>query len=79
MKTLIQELIEQIKSSRDDQKKGSKEYNAYAVCVEFAEAMLEKEKEVMCHFADNYVDQVMGGMTKRAEQHFNQTFNTEEK
>lgn len=78
MKTPIQELIEQIKSSRDDQKKGSKEYNAYAVCVEFAEAMLEKEKGVI---NDAYII----GFSDRDIYHeakdcyYIETFNTKEK
>jgi len=41
--------------------------------------LLEKEKEVMCDFANTYADEVMGGMTKRAKEYFNQTFNTKQK
>ena len=38
--------------------------------------MLEKEKEVMCEFANDYADQVIGGMLKRSEQYYEETFNT---
>jgi len=37
--------------------------------------MLEKEKEVMCEFANDYADQVIGGMLKRSEQYYEETFN----
>jgi len=37
--------------------------------------MLEKEKEVMCEFANDYADQVLGGMLKRSEQYYEETFN----
>ena len=51
-----------------------------APCIEAAEAMLEKEKEVMCGFGEN----VRGAMLKSdkhrtTEEVYNETFNTNEK
>ena len=43
-----------------------------------AKSKLEKEREAMCNFANEYADQVMGGMTKRAEEYFNETFKSAE-
>ncbi len=41
--------------------------------------ILKKEREVMFEFANDYADQVMGGMLKRAEQYYKETFNTKER
>ena len=46
MKTPIQELIEQVKFSRDNQVKNSPEHIAYAISIVYAESLLEKVKEV---------------------------------
>ena len=43
------------------------------------EKNIKNEKEVMCEFANDYADQVMGGMLGRAEQYYKETFNVKEK
>ena len=53
-----------------------------APCIEAAEAMLEKEKEVMCEFAEytrkcGFLSDQRGLMT--TEELYDQTFNTKEK
>jgi hypothetical protein len=35
----------------------------------------EMEKRQIIDFGNDYADQVMGGMNKRAEQYYNETFN----
>ena len=71
MKTPIQELIEQMWEI-------AKYGDSYEVapCIEAAEAMLEKEKEVMCEFADDYQRNCF---QKSADDYYNETFNTKEK
>ena len=69
MKTPIQEVYENFNLMSDA------DFKAWVLNTD----LLKKEKDVMCDFADNYVDQVMGGMSKRAEQYYNETFNTEHK
>ena len=77
MKTPIQELIEQMWEI-------AKYGDSYEVapCIEAAEAMLEKEKEVMCEFAEytrkcGFLSDQRGLMT--TEELYDQTFNTKEK
>ena len=57
MKTPMQELIEQLKEERDGFLKlpphsniQERTENCFGSCIEIAERMLEKEKEVMCEF-----------------------------
>jgi aspartate/methionine/tyrosine aminotransferase len=71
MKTPMQELIEQMWEI-------AKYGDSYEVapCIEAAEAMLEKEKEVMCEFADDYQRNCF---QKSADDYYNETFNTKEK
>ena len=71
MKTPIQELIEQMWEI-------AKYGDSYEVapCIEAAEAMLEKEKEVMCEFADDYQRNCF---QKSSDDYYNETFNTKEK
>lgn len=45
-----------------------------APCIEAAEAMLEKEKEVMCEFADDYQRNCF---QKSSDDYYNETFNNE--
>jgi len=54
MKTPMQELIEQLKAERDEH--GYERGQHYDTAIELAEAMLEKEKEVMCGFTTNFVE-----------------------
>ena len=77
MKTPMQELIEQMWEI-------AKYGDSYEVapCIEAAEAMLEKEKEVMCEFAEytrkcGFLSDQRGLMT--TEELYDQTFNTKEK
>ena len=71
MKTPMQELIDQMWEI-------AKYGDSYEVapCIEAAEAMLEKEKEVMCEFADDYQRNCF---QKSADDYFKETFNTKEK
>ena len=77
MKTPIQELIEQMWEI-------AKYGDSYEVapCIEAAEAMLEKEKERMCGFAEytrkcGFLSDQRGLMT--TEELYDQTFNTKER
>jgi hypothetical protein len=78
MKTPIQELIEQLEYSI-----GLAEGTLYGYGLKFAkskaEAMLEKEKEVMCQFAFDYYDKYCNnGIVPPVQDYFNETFNTKE-
>ena len=51
-------------------------------CIEQAESLLEKEKEVMCGIYDDAVAQIDTsyiGEEKYGEQYYNETFNTKER
>ena len=74
MKTPMQELIEQLKEERDLH--GYDRGFIYETAIELAEAMLEKEKEVMCEFADDYQRNCF---QKSADDYFKETFNTKER
>jgi hypothetical protein len=61
MKTPMQELIEQLKEERDGFLKlpphsniQERTENCFGSCIEIAERMLQKEKEGMCQFADEF-------------------------
>ena len=71
MKTPMQELIDQMWEI-------AKYGDSYEVapCIEAAEAMLEKEKEVMCEFADDYQRNCF---QKSSDDYYNETFNTKER
>ena len=75
MKTPMQELIERLEYLI-----GLAEGTMYEIGLksakEQAEAMLEKEKEVMCEFADDYQRNCF---QKSADDYFKETFNTKEK
>ena len=74
MKTPMQELIEQLKEERDLH--GYERGLHYETAIEFAESLLEKEKEVMCEFADDYQRNCF---QKSADDYFKETFNTKER
>ena len=76
MKTPMQELIEQLKEERDLH--GYDRGFIYETAIELAEAMLEKEKEVMCEFAKLYDDDLSNGIIRTREDLFNETFKTKE-
>ena len=86
MKTPMQELIEQLKEERDGFLKlpphsniQERTENCFGSCIEIAERMLDKEKEVMCGIYDDAVsefDPTYIGQEKYGEQYYNETFNT---
>ena len=75
MKTPMQELIERL-----DKEINPKYPDGYNIVMKIAknltEQMLEKEKEVMCEFADDYQRNCF---QKSADDYFKETFNTKEK
>lgn len=79
MKTPMQEMFDQLKASRKD------EYGlAFAIdmLLENEETMLEKEKEVIKNaYIEGCGDNILCESTdkKRAEEYYNETFNTKEK
>ena len=77
MKTPMQELVEQLKEERDLH--GYERGLHYETAIELAEAMLEKEEEVMCEFAKLYDDDLSNGIIRTREDLFNETFNTKER
>ena len=84
MKTPMQELIDQMWEI-------AKYGDSYEVapCIEAAESMLEKEKEVMCEFAFNCGDEIKDQNNWRSPRNltnyevildfYNETFKTKEK
>ena len=78
MKTPMQELIDEaIKYSRKLSTEGYfNESLAADHIIDLAESLLEKEKEVMCEFADDYQRNCF---QKSADDYYNETFNTKEK
>ena len=74
MKTPMQELIFVIRKRQEDE--DVQPFMWLEQIVELAESMLEKEKEVMCEFADDYQRNCF---QKSADDYYNETFNTKEK
>lgn len=72
MRTPIQELIEIIKKRQEDDEAMPFMYNDRI--IKLAESMLEKEKEVMCEFAEEYVGSCLIDYPK-IKIIFDQTFN----
>jgi hypothetical protein len=89
MKTAMQELIEQLKEERDGFLKlpphsniQERTENCFGSCIEIAERMLQKEKEQMCQFADEFAIECINfhhEKTMSQEKFFDLTFNTNEK
>ena len=75
MKTPMQELIETIKKLQKDD--DVQPFMWHEQIIKLAESMLEKEKEVMCEFAEEYVGSCLIDYPK-IEVIFNQTFKTKE-
>ena len=95
----MQKLIEVLKVHRDTAFEKEKQYEdlvlteyyegrakAFEDAISFAELHLETEKEVMCKFADNYVEDecfasVTGsvGCDISTEEYFEKTFKTKER
>ena len=76
MKTPMQELIFVIRKRQEDE--DVQPFMWLEQIVELAESLLEKEKEVMCEFAEEYVGSCLIDYPK-IEVIFNQTFKTKEK
>ena len=74
MKTPMQELISVIRKRQEDE--DVQTFMWLEQIVELAESMLEKEKEVMCEFADDYQRNCF---QKSSDDYYNETFNTKEK
>ena len=88
MKTPMEELIEKLKDERSKLQVFNERVMVLTLdyAIADAELMLEKEKEVMCEFADNYRDDscyatIQGGVSSEetTEEFFNKTFKTKEK
>jgi len=74
MKTPMQELISVIRKRQEDE--DVQPFMWLEQIVELAESLLEKEKEVMCEFADDYQRNCF---QKSADDYFKETFNTKER
>ena len=70
----MQELISVIRKRQEDE--DVQPFMWLEQIVELAESMLEKEKEVMCEFADDYQRNCF---QKSSDDYYNETFNTKEK
>ena len=70
MKTPMQELLEWVRATLP------MDLDTSRMIEEKIESMLEKEKEVMCEFADDYQRNCF---QKSADDYFKETFNTKEK
>jgi hypothetical protein len=86
IKTPMQELIEQLKEERDGFLKlpphsniQERTENCFGSCIEIAERMLEKEKEVMVEFAQDFEVSMnpYGGRTIQPDELFDETFRAE--
>ena len=76
MKTPMQELIEQLKEERDLH--GYERGLHYETAIELAEAMLEKEKEVMMEFATDYERECRVNLERSIRKCWDETFNTKD-
>ena len=79
--TPIQEVFAHLRASKEDDSLGAvmtARLVGYAVdwLLENEKSLLEKEKEVMCEFADDYQRNCF---QKSSDDYYNETFNTEEK
>lgn len=75
MKTPMQELYE--KMFNEMQPNHPVGYNVvFGIAADMVKDMLEKEKEVMCEFADDYQRNCF---QKSSDDYYNETFNTKEK
>ena len=70
MKTAMQELLENLQKQFDEQTHPIRIDGTY---------FLEKEKEQMFEFANNYVDYVMGGTKYSAEEYYNDKYKQNKK
>lgn len=81
MKTPMQELMDEFAKKADslpDTLDANAAYLVFQECYDMAKSMLEKEKEVMCEFAERYLDSIPKEHPS-VEDVYNETFNTKEK
>jgi len=79
METPIQELIEEIKEFRDGESSPSVIHRLNIVLL-MAESMLKKEwEEIIDAHMDGQCDDTDGTPFEKADQYYNDTFNTKEK
>jgi hypothetical protein len=80
MKTAIQEAISELKELRDEEMAAGWEGEAYAydTAISILKDFLEKEKEQIMGAYDAYAGFAVWGLPK-AEQYYNETFNTDDK
>jgi len=71
--TALQKLIKQFEEIKDSNLESSIDVG---FAISLAKSMLEKEKEVMCEFADDYQRNCF---QKSSDDYYNETFNTKEK
>ena len=78
MKTPMQEVIDDLKQLQDVISFSGNHYiqKLTADLIQRAESKLEKEKEVMCEFADDYQRNCF---QKSADDYFKETFKTKER
>ena len=77
MQELIEQLEKEYKKFYEDTDVPRWFYNnGIEQALKHAKSMLEKEKEVMCEFADDYQRNCF---QKSADDYYNETFNTKEK
>jgi hypothetical protein len=81
MKTPMQEVFAHLRASKEDDSLGAvmtARLVGYAVdwLLENERSLLEKEKEVMCEFADDYQRNCF---QKSSDDYYNETFKTKEK
>ena len=88
MRTPMQEHIERLKKEQESGLWSNDEFHLISECIDHAEAMLEKEKEVMCKFAEKlistkgptYINKYGGiSLEETTPEFFDKTFNTYEK
>ena len=72
----MQELLERVQEYRDAETSPLVVSRLNSVCVDIL-GMLEKEKDVMCEFAERYLDSIPKEHPS-VEDVYNETFNTEE-
>ena len=75
MKTPMQEHIEWLDIQWGNAKDCGEKTIDFEIAMKHAEQMLEKEKEMMCEFADDYQRNCF---QKSADDYYNETFNTKE-
>jgi len=80
MKTPMQELISAIRKRQEDE--DVQPFMWHEQIVELAESMIEKEKEQMCEFADEFSRECIDfhhAQTMSPDRFFELTFNTKER